>query len=116
MIAVVSNPRLESFLTMLPVAVVTGVGSYLFYAQHNFPIWSSEVVVIGIHHGASCIEHVPNGDWTLADRKYRLSPRPSSQPPHSALSIANDGSDSGYRIQVDFWKLDVMGCLSLGRW
>ena len=109
-------------LTMLPVAVVTGVGSYLFYAQHNFPEmelrgrrdWDYTHAAL---HASSMFEMGPLGHWLTGNIGYHHVHHLNHRIPFYRLPEAMEAIPELQNPGITSWKpKDVLGCLNLGLW
>ena len=109
-------------VTVLPVATVTGVGAYLFYAQHNFPDmqlkgrrdWDYTYAAL---HSSSMFDMGPIGHWLTGNIGYHHVHHLNHRIPFYRLPEAMAAIPELQNPGRTTWKpKDVWACLSLALW
>ncbi len=109
-------------LTVVPVFVVTAVGAYLFYAQHNFPDmqlrgrrdWDYNHAAL---HCSSMFDMGPLGHWLTGNIGYHHVHHLNHKIPFYRLPEAMAAIPELQNPGRTSWKpKDVMGCLRLALW
>ncbi|MDP6943381.1 MAG: fatty acid desaturase [Myxococcota bacterium] len=111
-----------SLLTVLPVALSTGVGAYLFYAQHNFPAmklrgrrdWDYTYAAL---HSSSMFDMSPVGHWLTGNIGYHHVHHLNHRIPFYRLPEAMAAIPELQNPGRTTWHpRDVWGCLTLALW
>jgi len=108
-----------SLLTILPVALATGLGAYLFYAQHNFPDmklrgrsdWDYTYAAL---HSSSMFDMGPVGHWLTGNIGYHHVHHLNHRIPFYRLPEAMNALPELQNPGRTTWRpKDVWACLSL---
>ena len=109
-------------LTILPVALATGIGAYLFYAQHNFPDmklrgrreWDYTFAAL---HASSMFDMSPLGHWLTGNIGYHHVHHLNHKIPFYRLPEAMAAIPELQNPGRTSWKpRDVWACLQLALW
>lgn len=109
-----------TLLTVVPIALATGVGAYLFYAQHNFPDmklrgrrdWDYTYAAL---HSSSMFDMSPVGHWLTGNIGYHHVHHLNHRIPFYRLPEAMAAIPELQNPGRTTWKpRDVWRCLDLG--
>lgn len=122
LITALAGPFLAFTALMLPVAISTGLGSYLFYAQHNFPDahirgrreWEFTAAAL---RASSMFNMSPVMHWFTANIGYHHVHHLNHHIPFYRLPEAMAGIPELQQPGCTSWRLrDIQACLRVALW